>query len=154
MIIVDRALERRAEENNPIRVGLIGAGFMGSGIVQQIVNCVPGMKLVAAANRHAERAAHAYRAAGVEDVRQVANLSDLEANLRSNHVSVTDDARLLCQAEGIDALIEATGTVDFAAEIVLEAVAHGKHVLLMNAELDATLGAAAQALRRPCRGSS
>ncbi len=141
MIIVDRALARRAEENKPVRVGLIGAGFMGSGIVQQIVNCVPGMALVAVANRDAERAVRACHAAGVTDIRQVTSLTDLEANLQKpGHVSVTDDAELLCQVEGIDALIEATGTVEFAARVVLEAVAHGKHVLLLNAELDATLG--------------
>ena len=28
MIIVDTALERRAAENNPIRVAMVGAGFM------------------------------------------------------------------------------------------------------------------------------
>ena len=140
MVIVDRALKRRAEARKPIRVGLIGAGFMGSGIVQQLVNCVPGIELVAVANRHVERALQAYRAAGIEDVRHVATPAELEATLHAGRVSVTDDARLLCQAEGIDALIEATGTVEFAAGVVLDAVTHGKHVLLLNAELDATLG--------------
>jgi len=28
MVIVDRALKSRAAENNPVRVGMIGAGFM------------------------------------------------------------------------------------------------------------------------------
>lgn len=142
MIIVDRALRQRAEAGKPIRVGLIGSGFMGRGIVQQIVNCVPGMRLVAVANRHVERAEQAYREAGVQDVRRVTSLTTLEANIheQGDHVSVTDDATLLCQARGVDALVEATGTVDFAAGVVLEAVAHGKHVLLLNAELDATLG--------------
>jgi len=31
MIIVDRALKKREEEGKPIRVGMIGAGFMGRG---------------------------------------------------------------------------------------------------------------------------
>lgn len=142
MIIVDRALKLRAEAGNPVRVGLIGSGFMGRGIINQIVNCVPGMKLVAVANRHAERAADACREAGVEDIRQVATLSAVEDNLHTpgDHVTVTDDATLLCQAHGIDALVEATGTIEFAAGVVLEAITYNKHVLLMNAELDATLG--------------
>jgi len=44
---------------------------------------------------------------------------------------------LLCQASGIDALIEVTGTVEFGAHVVMEAIAHHKHIILMNAELDA-----------------
>jgi len=37
-------------------------------------------------------------------------------------------------------VIEATGEVEFGARVALEAIAHGKHVILSNAELDATLG--------------
>ena len=51
MIIVDNALQQRADENRPIRVGMIGAGFMGRGIALQMANFVKGMKLVAIANR-------------------------------------------------------------------------------------------------------
>ena len=43
MIIVDNELQRRAENDNPIRVGMIGAGFMARGIANQIINSVPGM---------------------------------------------------------------------------------------------------------------
>ena len=43
--------------------------------------------------------------------------------------------------EGLDAIIEVTGSVEYAAGIVLAAIAAGKHVVLMNAELDGTLGA-------------
>jgi predicted homoserine dehydrogenase-like protein len=39
MIIVDKALQARAEAGNPIKVAMIGAGFMGRGIANQIVNC-------------------------------------------------------------------------------------------------------------------
>ena len=41
MILVDTALQARAEQNRPIRVGMIGAGFMGQGLTNQIVNSVP-----------------------------------------------------------------------------------------------------------------
>jgi len=47
---------------------------------------------------------------------------------------------LLCQADGIDALIEVTGTIEFGVHVVMEAIAHHKHIILMNAELDATVG--------------
>jgi predicted homoserine dehydrogenase-like protein len=51
-----------------------------------------------------------------------------------------DDPLILARAGGIDALVDATGDVEGGARIVLEAIEHGKHVVLVNAELDSTLG--------------
>jgi len=140
MIIVDKALEKRQKEKNPIRVGMIGAGFMGRGIALQIVNAVPGMDLVAIANRSIASAVRAYREAGVDDVAFVDSLAQLEKAISDGCPAVTEDAVLLCQAGMIDAIIEVTGTVEFGAHVVLKAIEHGKHVVLMNAELDGTVG--------------
>ena len=64
MIIVDDALNARHEAGNPVRVGMIGAGFMGRGIANQIANYMPGMELVAIANRTAKNGLDAYSKAG------------------------------------------------------------------------------------------
>jgi predicted homoserine dehydrogenase-like protein len=139
MIIVDKALQARAAAGNPVKVGMIGAGFMGRGIANQIVNSVPGMELVAIFNRNVEGAQRAYTEAGIEAV-QVVTAADLEDAIAKGQYAITDDAQLLCQADGIDALIEVTGTIEFGAQVVMEAIAHHKHVILMNAELDGTIG--------------
>jgi predicted homoserine dehydrogenase-like protein len=47
---------------------------------------------------------------------------------------------VICDAEGIEAVIEATGTIEFGCSVVLRAVQRGKNIILMNVELDATLG--------------
>lgn len=140
MIIVDRALQARAEAGNPVKVGMIGAGFMGRGIANQITNSVPGMELVAISNRNVEAAKRAYSEAGIEDVKVVSTVKDLEDAIANGQYAVTEDAMLLCQAEGIDALIEVTGAVEFGAHVVMEAIANRKHVIMMNAELDGTVG--------------
>ncbi|MEH2173423.1 NAD(P)H-dependent oxidoreductase [Nostoc sp.] len=140
MIIIDRALQARAAAGNPIKVGMIGAGFMGRGIANQIVNSVPGMELVAISNRQIGAAKQAYSEAGIEDIQVVATISELEDAIANGKYAVTEDAKLLCRAEGIDALIEVTGAVEFGAGIVMEAIAHCKHVIMMNAELDGTIG--------------
>jgi predicted homoserine dehydrogenase-like protein len=140
MIIVDRALQARAEAGNPIKVGMIGAGFMGRGIANQIKNSVPGMELVAISNRSVDAAKRAYSEAGIEDYKVVSTVAELEDAIAQNKAAVTEDAMLLCRAEGIDALIEVTGAVEFGAHVVLEAIAHHKHVIMMNAELDGTIG--------------
>jgi predicted homoserine dehydrogenase-like protein len=51
VFIVDRALSERAATGIPVKVGLIGAGFMGRGIANHIANFMPGLKLVAISNR-------------------------------------------------------------------------------------------------------
>ena len=51
MVILDTALRKRAADGNPIRVAMIGAGFMARGIANQIINSVPGMRLVGMARR-------------------------------------------------------------------------------------------------------
>lgn len=140
MIIVDSALKKRHEENNPVRVAMIGAGFMGRGIALQICNSVPGMELVAIANRTLEGAARAYREAGIEESREVYDVDSLVDNMKAGKYSITSDPGLICEAEGIDALIEVTGTIEYSLPFVLKAMDHKKHVILMNAELDGTLG--------------
>ncbi len=42
MIIVDNALKAREKEGRPIRVALIGAGFMSQGLANHIVNTMTG----------------------------------------------------------------------------------------------------------------
>jgi predicted homoserine dehydrogenase-like protein len=140
MIIVDKALERREAEGKPVRVGMIGAGFMGRGIALQLLSVVPGMRLAAIANRHIEGAERAYREAGAQITRRVENVSELEDAIRSGDRAVAEDAMLLCQAEGIDVIIEVTGTVEFGAAVVLEAICNHKHVVVMNSEMDGTVG--------------
>lgn len=140
MIIVDKALQARAEAGNPVKVGMIGAGFMGRGIANQIVNSVPGMEIVAISNRSLDGAKRAYAEAGIEDVQVVSTVTSLEDAIAQGQYVVTEDAMLLCRADGIDALIEVTGTIEFGAHVVMEAIAHRKHIILMNAELDGTIG--------------
>lgn len=140
MIIVDSALRKRAEQGNPIRVGMVGAGFMGRGVALNILNHVPGMDIVAISNRHIEGAERAYREAGVNDAARVSTVSALEDQIHRGKRAVTDDARLLCQADGIDAILEVTGAIEFGLEVALTAIEHRKHLILMNAELDSTLG--------------
>jgi predicted homoserine dehydrogenase-like protein len=140
MIIVDQALKRRQSEGRPIRVGLIGAGYMGRGIALQILTAVPGMILAAVYNRHISDALRAYQNAGINDVRVVETASQLSVAIRAGHYAVTENAMAICEAEGIDVIIEVTGTIEFGAQVVLAAAHAGKQIILMNAELDATLG--------------
>ncbi|PYP29952.1 MAG: NAD(P)-dependent oxidoreductase [Gemmatimonadetes bacterium] len=140
MIIVDAALERREREGRPVHVGLVGAGYMGRGIALEILTPVGGMRLAAVANRTLSEAVRAYVDGGVDSVVNVDSVVRLERAIATQRCAVTEDPLLLCRAENVDVIIECTGEVEFGARVAMEAIEHGKHVVLMNAELDATLG--------------
>src|SRR5689334_17037722 len=106
MIIVDTALARRAEANDPIRVALVGGGYMARCIALQIVTAIRGMRLVAIANRTVSKAEAAYLEAGVTETVRVDSVVDLERAISADRYAVTDDAQLLCQAGNVDAIIE------------------------------------------------
>jgi len=140
MIIVDRALEQRERDGDPIRVGLVGAGFMGRGIALQVLTATPGMELVAVSNRSLDPAREAFVAAGIDSPLVVDSVAELERAIHERRPAITDDGLLLSEAKGIDAIVEVTGSIEFGAQVVLRAIEHGKHTVLMNAELDGTLG--------------
>lgn len=139
-MIVDTSLERRRAEGNPVRVAMVGAGYMGRGIALQIVSAMPGLRLVAIANRDVRQAERAYREAGVAELRGVSSAAELERAMAAGEYAVTDDPSALCRAAGVEAVIETTGDVESGARVSLEAIRGGKHVVLMNAETDAAVG--------------
>src|SRR5262245_35739232 len=61
MIIVDKALEKRHQDGNPISVALVGSGYMGRGIALEILTAMRGMRLVAVCNRTLSGAQEVYR---------------------------------------------------------------------------------------------
>jgi predicted homoserine dehydrogenase-like protein len=140
MIIVDSALKAREAEGRPIRVASIGAGFMGQGLTNHIVNSVPGMRMVAAYNRRGQRAIDMFAYAGREDTVVATTQDQVEDAIRAGKPVVTEDAFLLARSEQIDVLVDVTGSVEFGARVTLEAFRHNKDVVLMNAEIDATIG--------------
>ena len=140
MVIVDKALLERERAGRPIRVGMVGAGFMGRGIALQIATAVPGMHLVAIANRRLGPAADAFAGAGQGVARHVETLAALHAAIAAGQPAVTEDWRLLCASGEIDAILEVTGSIEHAAHVVTAAIDGCKHVILMNAELDGTVG--------------
>lgn len=140
MLLIDKALSLRAAQQRPIRVGIIGAGAIGGGIAHQIIRHVPGMTVAALSNRHPKKARLVFERAMVNGAALVSSRARLEENIRQNRPSFTEDPNLVCSADGIDVIIEATGTLEFSSSVCLSAFEHGKPVIIMNAELEATLG--------------
>src|SRR5271165_365898 len=139
-MIVDTALRERETSGKPIRVGMVGAGAKGRAIALQLGTPVPGIRLVAIANRTPEHGERAFRESGVTAWNRVASASDAENAISRGVPVLTDDPSVLLSCDLIDVLVEVTGTVEAAACVVTEAFNRGKSVVLVNAELDSLLG--------------
>ena len=140
MMIVDRALAERVRQDRPIEVGLVGAGFSGSRIAHQITTSVPGLRIAAIANRTRSHADAAWSLAGVAQAQWVEDPGQLSRAIESRLPAVTTDPAVLWSCPGIEVILEATGTIEHGARVALEAIRHGKHVVLVNVEMDATVG--------------
>jgi predicted homoserine dehydrogenase-like protein len=140
MVIVDTQLNAREQKGTPIRIGLIGSGVMGRMIALQLLTPIAGMRLSAISNRTIEKARTAYQENGVTEIQTVCSAAQMDESIRQHRGAVTDDAMLLCSSGEIDVVVEATGTIEFAAHSVMKAIENRKHVVLINAELDSTLG--------------
>ncbi|HEY1903561.1 MAG TPA: Gfo/Idh/MocA family oxidoreductase [Terracidiphilus sp.] len=139
-MIVDTALLEREKSGKPIRVGVIGAGAAGRAIALQMATPPQGIRLAAIVNRTRERGERAFREAGVSEWRNVQSAREAEAAIDQGIPILTDDPSVVTSCGAVDLIIEGTGTIEYATRIVLDAFHHGKHVVLVNAELDSFLG--------------
>ena len=104
------------------------------------MHTTPGMSLVGVFNRHPQRAFDLCKYAGVEGVVGPATQQEADLAIREGKVVATDDAYMLARSTGVDVLVDVTGSVDFGARVALEAFRNKKDVVLLNAEIDATIG--------------
>ena len=139
-ISIYNSLQQREAEHRPIRVGLVGAGATGRAIALQLGTPVPGIRLAGIANRTPSHAERALAEAGIGEWESAGTASQAEAKISRGLAVLTDDPQVLTRCQAIDLIVEVTGTVDHGASVVLDAIAHRKPVVMVNAELDSLIG--------------
>jgi predicted homoserine dehydrogenase-like protein len=142
LILVDSALAKRvADGKAPIRVGMIGAGFMASGVLLQVnLAYRDSIRIVAVANRTVAKAVQAYAEAGQDGAVVCDSAAALARAIEAGRPAVTEDPMLVATSPHVEVVLEVTGAVEEAIAPVVAAIENGKHVALMNPELDGTLG--------------
>ncbi|MEJ7814233.1 MAG: Gfo/Idh/MocA family oxidoreductase [Rubrobacter sp.] len=130
-------LHGRAADGESIRIGVIGAGKFGTMFLAQ-ARTTPGMHVVAVADLAESRARRALDEAGFEEER--ASASSFAEALASGATYVTEDAEALISAQGIEVVVEATGSPTAGARHALLCFDRGRHVVMVNVEADALVG--------------
>ncbi|MCL4765982.1 MAG: homoserine dehydrogenase [Hyphomicrobiaceae bacterium] len=136
------ALEERERTGRRVRVGLIGAGQMGTDILVQVAQ-MRGIEVVAAADVIPERigAACALAGSGSRPARMVTDAADACASIRAGRLAATASAEIVCRLPEVEAVIDATGNPNMGARVALLAIEARKHIVMMNVEADVTAGA-------------
>jgi len=134
-------LAERAAQGNPIRVGIIGAGKFGGGLIAQISR-MQGMETSVVADIDLDHARSAHAVSGVSSDGLVVAESSTTINdaIRQGKRVVTEDGLLVAQSDLVDVVVEVTGVPDVGARMAYEAITHNKHVVMVNVEADVTIG--------------
>src|ERR1700722_6894486 len=130
-------LRARAEAGKPVRVGLIGAGKFGSMFLAQAPRTT-GLHVMAIADLAPARAQEALRRVGwVAEASQARSFADAKAH---GTTFVTDDAEAMIAAEGIEVVIDATGSPAAGIRHALLCCKHRRHIVMVNVEADVLAG--------------
>ena len=110
----------------PIKVGLLGIGTVGAGTFTVLA-------------RNAEEIRR--RAGRPIEITMVADLDTARAKqITGGKVEVVDDANIIVNHHDIDIVVELIGGYGIARQLVMTAIANGKHVVTANKALLATHG--------------
>jgi predicted homoserine dehydrogenase-like protein len=132
-------LERLKALTSPIRVGIVGAGAMGRGLARQC-RITPGFECVAVADVD-PNTLDGLRRIG-EPCLEVSSVREARAALRSGELPFFTDGLRVCELPEVDVVIEASSAVAAGGRHALTALEHGKHLVLMNSEVDLIFGPA------------
>ena len=138
--MLNSRLQELEEQGMPIRVGIVGAGRMGTGVACQISR-MKGMRAVILADIQLENAAAAFRFNGLK-AKDIVTTDDLERArlaILEGKVVATREKRLVPKVP-IDAIVEATGVPEVGAMVALEGIQNRKHMVMLNVETDVVIG--------------
>ncbi|MGW7933419.1 NAD(P)H-dependent oxidoreductase [Staphylococcus xylosus] len=116
----------KEEKTDFIRVGVIGAGQMGRGLVSQISQ-IPGMIV-----------------GGVCDIDQKNIDYAIEGyqkfNKHNHDIKASTSFEEVINSENVDVVVDATGVPEIGAQIMQISLEANKHLVLLNVEVDITVG--------------
>ncbi len=137
-----RELAERADAGNPVRIGLVGCGEMGTDIVARTA-MMDGVEVSAILELNPEAAHRAVEIARGEPGHSMdaAGSNGVNAAIENRKTAIVEDADGILQSGLVDVVVDATGVPAVGAEIGLNAMECGKHLVMMNVEADVTIGA-------------
>lgn len=141
MININYKLKKLEGEGKSIRVGIIGAGQMGKGLVSQIAR-MQGMRTAIVSDHTLAKAIETYRLADIHesDIVAVKTAQQAEDVIARGKYAACEDFNIVNQCGLVDVVVDATGNTDSGSLIAMGAINNGKHIIMLNVETDVTVG--------------
>lgn len=141
MLGINRKLSVLEKQGKQIRVGLVGAGQMGRGMVAQIEG-MKGMQVIAIADINIDSVTSAYTFANVNEneIAIIDSLEDANHAVLNKQVVATTNYEILTKMSEVDVIVDATGVPDVGANVALKSILNKKHIVMLNVETDVTIG--------------
>jgi predicted homoserine dehydrogenase-like protein len=134
-------LKTLESQGKSIRIGLVGCGQMGSGLIHVLAR-TPGMVARAIADIDIKRAMDVLQEMGVPETEICisSSLGEAEDSLRRGKFLITEDALLLSKLSSLDSVVEATGDTEIGAKVAWNCILNNKNIIMLNVETDVTVG--------------
>lgn len=141
MLNMNRKLLKWEAEGKEIKVGIVGAGQMGRGMVVEMVK-MHGIKPAALSDIVIQNAISAFKMAGVaeDDIAEAKTLEEANRLSEAGRYVVTEDYHIVTHMNCVQCVVDVTGHTDLGAHIATETITNHKHYLVMNVETDVVIG--------------
>jgi predicted homoserine dehydrogenase-like protein len=135
---MNNLLERLNNLEHNIRIGIVGIGSIGKGMVLQ-AQLTPGMECAAIADIIIERAT-TWAESLKRDYQVVDTVDQMNDVIRRGKLAVCADGDLVARCESLDVYVGATNSIPAGGQFAMTAVEHNKHIVMMNYEADLMFG--------------
>lgn len=140
MIGLNKELEAYERSGRQVRIGLLGAGQMGTDVIAETQR-MKGIEVVAAIDVDLQRARDGFAIAMIEaEVVEVQSAAEADAAVQAGKRVIASDYRIVCDMKTVDAMLDATGAPEIGARAALRAARNRQHLTMMNVEADITVG--------------
>jgi len=141
MLGMNYRLKKLEEEHNQIKVGIVGAGQMGRGLISQLYK-MKGMTPSVICDIDIEKVLYAFSKSNInkEDYIITNNVSKANDAIKAGKIVVSEDKKIASIVDEVDAVVDATGFTDIGAEIAIDTIENRKHMIMLDVEADVVVG--------------
>jgi len=131
-------LKQLKELKAPIKIGIVGIGSIGRGMVLQS-GLTPNIDCMAIADLNLDKAI-----ATAEQFNCpytiVESMEEMNSAINNGKMAVCEDGDLIARCELLDVFVEATSSITGGGNYGVTAIQHDKHLIMMNYEADLMFG--------------
>ncbi len=141
MLGMNYRLKDLHEKNKPIKVGIIGAGQMGRGLISQLYK-MKGMTPSVVCDIDINKVLHAFSKSNITENDYIItnNLSQANDAIKKCKIEVSEDKQIASFVDETDCVVDATGFTDIGAEIAIDTINNGKNIVMLDVEADVVVG--------------